>query len=401
VVVPIIDTDTHIVEMPDTWTSRLSRRFGDEVLQIRPDNTDNRDYWFLGDRRLRPAWSQCDWGWRREGRSDSDWFVGPNSQDEAHPATYDLGERVALMDDWGIALQVLYPNIAGFNWAPFARHPDPDLSAAHVSAYNDYQLEWVAEAPGRFIPMLVIPHWDLKRSLAEIERLANDGFGGIVMTGAPHQHGEPYLTDRYWDPLWSVCQSAGLSVSFHVASGDISSMVDEKNGLSSLEGPDIFEARGPTQLFLDNAKHVTELLTSGILARFPTLNFVSVESGIGWVPFVLDALDVRFKSNKVYKNHPEFGDMLPSDFFHRQVFVNFWFERLKPFHLETVGLSSILFETDFPHRQGIYYENFGDALELALGEQPEDIWRQILWSNPARLYRNALEFQGVQIELTA
>src|SRR5258706_14947551 len=104
--------------------------------------------------------------------------------------------------------------------------------------------------------------------------------------------------------------------------------------------------------FLENAKAVADLLLSGILPRFPTLQFVSVESGMGWVPFVLEALDTRFKKNGVRKSNPEYGDMLPSDYFHRQVSVNFWFEELTPFHLQRVGLDRLLWETDFPHPKG-------------------------------------------------
>ena len=36
--------------------------------------------------------------------------------------------------------------------------------------------------------------------------------------------------------------------------------------------------------------------------------------------------DQRFKRNRVNRQHPEFGDLIPSDLFRRQVFVNFWFE---------------------------------------------------------------------------
>ena len=44
---------------------------------------------------------------------------------------------------------------------------------------------------------------------------------------------------------------------------------------------------------------------SGVLARYPKIKFVSVESGIGWIPFVLEALDYQFKDNRVKEERPE------------------------------------------------------------------------------------------------
>jgi predicted TIM-barrel fold metal-dependent hydrolase len=298
------------------------------------------------------------------------------------------------MDEHGIEMQVLYPNLAGFDWAPFVHHPNPELSAAHISVYNDLQLEWVHECPGRFIPMLVVPYWDMQRTLAEIERNADAGFGGIVFTAVPHEHSQPSLSSEHWYPMWDACQQAGLSVSFHTTSGDFRKGFNRGEG-DVVKGGAAIARIGPAT-FLENAKAVADLLLSGILPRYPDLQFVSVESGMGWVPFVLDALDTRFKKNGVRKSNPEYGDMLPSDYFHRQVSVNFWFEELTPFHLERVGLDRLLWETDFPHPKGEDTdETADDNINSIMANQPDEIRNTILWDNPARLYRNTLTKQHV------
>ena len=386
----IIDTDTHVIEAPDLWTARLPESWGDRRLHIEWDPGRNMEMWCIGDRRVKPAWSGAAYGRRTDGFEDP-----PATRDHAHPATWDVTERVKLMDRWGIELAVLYPNVAGFTFDPFVDYPDPEVSAAHVSAYNDWLLEWVRFAPGRFIPMMAVTYWDMPRAVAEVERLAGARFGGIVTTGAPHQHDLPPLRHQHWDPLWDACQNAGLTVSFHVANGDIS--LEMQPDRVALEGDDIKEARVSTALYLENAKQATDLLLSGVLARFPELRFAIVESGMGWVPFVLENVDQRFKRNRVYRQHPEFGDLLPSDLFRRQVFVNFWFEELCDFHLERVGVENLLFETDFPHNTGIYNEHFEDTLQVAFRSQPDEIRRRILWDNPARLYGHALAAQGVSV----
>jgi predicted TIM-barrel fold metal-dependent hydrolase len=384
----IIDTDTHVIEAPDLWTARLPESWGDRRLHIEWDPGRSMEMWCIGDRRVKPAWSGAAYGRRTDGFEDP-----PATRGHAHPATWDIGERVKLMDRWGIEMAVLYPNVAGFTFDPFVDYPDPEISAAHVSAYNDWLLEWIRYAPGRFIPMMAVAYWDMPRATAEVERLTGSGFGGIVTTGAPHQHDLPPLRHPHWDPLWSACQDAGLTVSFHVANGDIS--LEMQPDRLALEGDDIKEARVSTALYLENAKQTTDLLLSGVLARFPELRFAIVESGMGWVPFVLENVDQRFKRNRVNRQHPEFGDLLPSDLFRRQVFVNFWFEELRDFHVERVGLENLLFETDFPHNTGIYNEHFEDTLQVAFRSQPDEVRRTILWDNPARLYGHALAAQGV------
>ena len=384
----IIDTDTHIIEAPDLWTERLPAAWGDRRMHVAWDPERGREMWLIGDRPVKPAWSGAAYGRLVDGFEDP-----PATRDDTHPATWDVAERVKLMDRWGIDMAVLYPNVAGFTFDPFVDYPDPEISGAHVSAYNDWQLEWVLSAPGRFIPMMATTYWDIPRAVAEVERLAGKGFGGIVTTGAPHQHGLPPLRHQYWDPLWRACEETELTVSFHVANGDVSLELQEDRVL--LEGEDIKEARVSTAMYLENAKQCTDLLLSGVLPRYPALRFAIVESGMGWVPFVLENVDQRFKRNRVQRQHPEFGDLLPSDLFRRQVFVNFWFEELQDFHVERVGVENLFFETDFPHNTGIYNENFEDTLNVALGKQPDHIKRTILWDNPARVYRSALAAQGI------
>jgi predicted TIM-barrel fold metal-dependent hydrolase len=232
--------------------------------------------------------------------------------------------------------------------------------------------------------MCVVPYWDVARSVAEVERVAGRGYGGIVMTGVPHEHGQPYLGDHHWDPLWTVCTEAGLSVSFHSANGDLSDHLTPER--IALDGSGVTYARATTAAFLDNGHQVTDLLLCGVLARFPDLRFVSVESGLGWVPFVLEACDYHFEKGQVWKERPEFGDLRPSDLFRRQVYVNYWFERLEPWHVEQIGAERILFETDFPHSTCLYGAEVDAAIDNGLRDLPADVQERILWRNAAELY---------------
>jgi predicted TIM-barrel fold metal-dependent hydrolase len=139
-------------------------------------------------------------------------------------------------------------------------------------------------------------------------------------------------------------------------------------------------------LFLDNGIQIADLLMSGVLARFPKLQFVSVESGVGFLPFVLEAADYAFEDAKVWRERPYF-ELKPSEYFRRQVFGCWFFEeRTVPGVIEAIGDDRILFETDYPHPICLY-GNVREKIDAGLAGQPAATRRRILWENSAALYR--------------
>jgi predicted TIM-barrel fold metal-dependent hydrolase len=140
-------------------------------------------------------------------------------------------------------------------------------------------------------------------------------------------------------------------------------------------------------IFLRNGTQMVDLIMSGVLARYPQIKFVSVESGIGWIPFVLEALDYQFQGNSVAEEHPEF-DRLPSEYFTRNIYACYWFEQTAPRRLiDKVGVDNILFETDFPHPTSLYGDEVHDRIRGGLSDCTEEVRRKILWENGQKLYK--------------
>ena len=157
-----------------------------------------------------------------------------------------------------------------------------------------------------------------------------------------------------------------------------------------LEGAPITSTRASVVGVGDNYRHVVDLLVSGILPRFPELQFVSAESGIGWLPYTLESLDYHFRKAEVMEKNPLF-DLLPSEYFRRQVYASYWFEQMAPrLLLDEIGVDRIMFETDFPHPTCLGPEDIPAVLGGELGKQPESVQRAILTDNAAKLY-------GVQV----
>jgi predicted TIM-barrel fold metal-dependent hydrolase len=139
-------------------------------------------------------------------------------------------------------------------------------------------------------------------------------------------------------------------------------------------------------MFMKNGGQCIDLVTSGVLERYPTLNFVSVESGAGWVPFALDTADYTWLGATQGHRSNRKGDLLPSDLFRRQVYVTMWFEPTAPLRLRgEIPLDHIMFETDFPHTACLY-RDLAEVISNGIGQAPVEVQRKILWDNASALY---------------
>ena len=374
-----IDCDTHLTEPRDVWTSRVAAKFVDRAPKVIRDD-DDRDQWVFDGHPLSRVGLTATAGWGEP------FPLGPPTFEQCHPAAYDARARLALMDETGIWAQVLYPNVGGFGNQRFLACDDEELKLACVRAYNDFQRDWVEPAPDRFVTLVSTPFWDIDATVAEIERGAAMGHRGILFTGEPQAFGLPILGDRHWDPLWSVARDTGLPVHFHIGSGDLSRAMPAERTISI--GPASSYAYTSISLFMLNGVQVCDLLLSGVPTRFPEVKFVSVESGIGWLPFVLEACDYHVTKADVAGR--DFFTELPSEVFRRQMYACYWFEDVAPQRfLDVIPYENVLFETDFPHPTCLY-GNVADRIESSLGSQPEAVRQAILWDNAAELYSIAM-----------
>ncbi|HET9628775.1 MAG TPA: amidohydrolase family protein [Novosphingobium sp.] len=379
---PIIDTDTHVTEPPDLWTSRLPKKFGDSVLHVKLHPRYNMEYWFIGDKAVFSAWGSANYGFPGGSLSI------PPRCNESHPGAWDAHERLKYMDETGVYAQVLYPNLGAVVMGMYKQMED-ELKLGSIRAYNDFIIEFTNPAPERFIPMAVLPLWDIAESVKEVERAAKIGHKGVLLSGAPHEHGWPYLSDKAWEPLWSAIRDVNLPISFHAGGGDYA---DDflSAGRFKVDGVYTNYVRSSTGTFLQMGAQLSDLLMSGVPQRYPELRFTVVESGLGHLGFALESLDYHYKVAKVWEHRPEFKE-LPSETARKQVWVNYWFERLEQHHLNSIGEDRVMFETDFPHTTCLGgKEAVRNALQNGLEQQPDRVQNKVLWANAANLFNLAL-----------
>lgn len=381
----VIDIDTHVVEPADLWTSRLSaQKFGDAIPHVKRDQ-NGVDSWYFGDERALGAALFAHAGWHEAAPS------GPKTILEAERSTWDAHARLKQMDKTGIYAQVLFPNLVFFGAKVLNRLDNHNLMMDCVRAYNDWQVDWSSADPKRFLPQAVLPVWDVDLAVQEMERCRKMGHRGIVFTSEPHHFKQPRLTNKHWNKLWATAQDLEMPVNFHIASGDGTEMKELIDRESS--GERAGHATLGVLFFMSNVVALTQIIMGGICHRFPKLNFVSAESGVSWLPFAISAMDWHWKNCYVREEKLEY-DLLPSEYFRRQVYGSFWFEEpeLVKVAIDLLGDNNILYETDFPHPTSMspgpasYADNPKDYIEKVFKGVPESSAEKILHGNAARIY---------------
>jgi predicted TIM-barrel fold metal-dependent hydrolase len=378
----VIDADTHLTEAHDLWTSRAPAKFKDRVPRVH--EIDGRPMWVVDGAELGFAGGggviDRDGGKGRALEALYSW-----TQAQIHQGAFDPKARIDVMDQSGIWAQVCFPNSIGLGGQGISDVvSDPELRLLCVQIYNDAMAEIQAESGLRLLPMPVLPAWDVAASAREAERVAGLGLRGVNMTSDPHDLGAPDLANNAWDQVWEVCADLHMPVHFHIGAS-LTTMTYFGTYPWASQSDDTKLAIGGTLLFIGNARVVANIILSGMLDRNPELQMVSVESGVGWIPFILEALDYEMAENA--PKELDKLSMLPSEYFKRNLFATFWFEKNNvPALIASVGEDSVLFETDFPHPTCLYPKPLDTVAEKMSTLTPE-VQRKILGENAAKLYR--------------
>jgi uncharacterized protein len=380
----VIDVDSHVTEPPDLWTSRLAAKWGDDIPHVKWDERLQADRWYVGEWRLPVVGSSAYAGWKEYPPSP------PPTIADVDPASYDPKARVERLDEFGVSMQVLYPNILGFYSHVFAELADRQLALEVVTAYNDFQTWFSREGDDRFIALTCLPYWDIDASLAELERCAEAGHRGLVLGLDYPRVGVPSLRDEYWKPVLEAAQSNGLPINFHI--GFAASSKEEMSQHQKIQ--DRRQYCKETALFmLGNANAIAEVIVSGLCHDYPELKFVSVESGAGFIPFLLRSLDWQWLNSGAHDEYPDW--LMPSEYFRRQVYGTFWFEGLDVDAVAPVLAEypdNMMFETDFPHPTSLSpgpkstAPNPRDLVDGELSKLPDDVLGKVLHHTAAALY---------------
>jgi predicted TIM-barrel fold metal-dependent hydrolase len=376
----VVDSDTHLSEPWDLWTSRAPAKYQERVPQVR--EIDGKPQWVFDGLVIGPAYAVSVIDENMEKHLGSD-FLFNMTVDKVSAAASQVGPRLELMDQQGVWAHLIYPNAVGFGGQQLGQIGDAALRNLSATLYNDASAEFQATSGNRLFPMGVLPWWDIEFALDEITRIKDLGLVGINMVADPQEFGLPDLSQPYWTPVFRAMEDADLPLNFHIGASATQRSFRGSAPWPSFDA-DQGLAVGSAMLYLSNARILANFIFGGIFERHPRLKFVSVESGIGWLPFFLQALDYQLLETAP-RTHQALS-LMPSEYFRRQCAGCFWFEsELLIESINYIGVNNSLFESDFPHPTCLYPNPVEKAFKVFDGQSTE-LKRKVFGANAARIY---------------
>jgi len=393
----IVDCDAHFTEPPDLWTSRVPAGMQSRV-PVMKTMDDGVTAWYLDDQVIASSGGNTI---RRGARKVlGTQMIQPWT--EVDPSTYDPKARVALLDQMGVYAQILFPNAMGFASNTIFGIEDVERRNLVQAVYNDFLMDVQAESGGRLFPQAVLPIWDMDLTVREMERLRDRGCTGFTITDKPQVVGMPDLDAPYFAPMWALGNEMGAVFNFHIASGagrkSDDPRVREMTRIGSsvgLPNPDVYwESFGPqrrlavlaTQFYMSNARIIVNLCMSNLFDRYPNIKINSAESGIGWIPFILEAMEYQLEEMVTEPAEVSLQQRRPTEYFRDHILVSFWFERVAPMkNIEDIGINNVVIETDIPHPTCTYPHSKERLAEVMAGLDPH-VRRRVLQDNAAEAY---------------
>ena len=362
----ILSSDSHIYEPSDLWTSRLDSKFGERAPRVVREEGD--DWWYCDGIKIG--------GFHLGGSQLGLRFVAlaqmtdTGKAEDVIPGAYIPDERLKDLDADGVYGEIIYPTVGFLLY----KVPDTELLDAICCAYNDWLAEFCRPFPHRIKGVAMLNTDDVAAAVREMERCVGMGLSGAMISVYPPE-GREYYSPEY-EPLWAAAQDLGVPLSLHVA--------------SNRAAPGTPGAFSSTHFDRVNADHwvrqpLSHMVLGGVFERHPKLRVGSVEMELSWAAHFLERIDYvytqrRFPSDSRYKE-----SMLPSDYFHRNLFLSFQEDALGIRLRDVLGVDNLLWGSDYPHPESTFPRS-QQILEKILAECTEDEKAKITWGNTNQLY---------------
>ncbi|MEZ5231843.1 MAG: amidohydrolase family protein [Acidimicrobiales bacterium] len=291
----------------------------------------------------------------------------------------DLARRITEQRADGVDVELIFPNSGLLCWAT----PDPTFAMAMCRAWNRWALEYFGEhmqgpAPTQ-LPLALIASGDIEGAMAEIRWAAEHGWRGLCLGNqpvyGPNEPGKLQYNDPAFLPMWELIEETGLPVTFHVSTGRDPRAVGGNGGAIINYVCHSMET---------TIEPLVQLITSGVFERFPGIRAGLIESGIGFIPWLLETMDYAYKAHHFWVRPviPE----LPSTYFRRHCFASFQEDRHGLAQAEELDLvDNLLWANDYPHHEGSWPHS-AEAIERTMGHLSDASRAKILGLNAARTF---------------
>ncbi len=263
----------------------------------------------------------------------------------------DRDARIAKLDEQGLDAALLFPTL-GCGVEQALRHDIP-ATMASLSAFNRWLDEdWGFSYQDRIIAAPMISLADPEAAVRELDWVVERNARIVHVRPAPVPTGGASgrsLGDKTHDPVWARIVEADLPVAFHLGDSGYNAMLGAPWGgaeeFAPFREPDLLG-----QVIIgDRAIHDTmaSLIVHGVFTRHPGLRVASIENGSEWIYPLVKTL--RKQANRT----PWAFTEDPLDTIKRHVWITPYYEDDIRRLVDTIGVGSVLFGSDWPHGEGL------------------------------------------------
>ena len=386
-----ISGDSHLEIDSKHWTDRIPAKYRDQAPRL-VGQPDGSDMWMIGDKVARPAAAADLYGGK--GR---DAYVPFAGRYEGTPGTGNPAQRIQEQDRDGIDAEVLFPSQQG---GPkfWRRIQNDDTYKAVVRAYNSWLAqEYCAVNPNRLIGVGILPLTsDVADVIEELEFCAEVGLKTVLLQGFPTGKAYPSEDD---DRFWAAALDLNMPVSVHVdleRSGERAAPLfkypRESEEMMKKLSHDLVEQVsrfGPVRG--NGSVAAVQWVLSGLFDRFPKLKIFFAENQIGWIPFFLQAADVR------YDRHYHWAERLlgfkplsrpPSEYIREHCLWGFQFDRVGVELRHKINVDHLIWGSDFPHQESDWPESLR-IIDKNFAGVPEDEKHKMVCGNAVQFFHLA------------
>jgi len=242
----VLSADSHVLEPPDLWTTRMQVRFRDRAPHLEHE-FNGRKGDFLVCPPLGP-FSPTRLGCAGVAPEELERF-GQGGYAACRPGSWDPVERLKDMDFDGLGAEVFY---CGYGMLLFS-HPDEEFQRDAHRAYNDWAAEYASHAPKRLFPIANISMTDPAEDLKELHRVKRLGFRGIFISNDPLP--ERRYDNPMWETFWTAVEEYDLPVNVHI--------LTVQKGAQVGANPIVDGVVLPVPAF----RAIAEMITAGVLEK--------------------------------------------------------------------------------------------------------------------------------------
>lgn len=281
--------------------------------------------------------------------------------------------RIKDQERDGIQAEVLYGLLGSGN-----AMTDNDAVVELYRIYNDWLYDFCSYDRKRFVGLASIPSHTVEAAVAETHRVAKLGLGGLDVAVL---FGMIPLWDPYWDPLWQAAAEVNLAVHFHTI-GPPPEVAARKDLPEEFKMAGFATRKAGFQLYM--ATILAAMIHGGALERHPGLHIVLGESGIGWLPYVLDRMDYEFEDR--FRNDLLYMKLKPSEYWRRQCHATFQNDRIGAKLLDDIGIETVMWGSDYPHADTVFPDS-QEFIQRQFSHLPDAIQRKVICENAGKFYR--------------